>query len=83
MRDPEVYDNPDEFDIMRPQVRWHPAFGGGAHRCLGEALVGIELEEALLALTGTGKRLELAGEPLKIHGHAGIRRVDELEVCFV
>ena len=83
MRDPAVYDDPDEFDIMRTQVRWHPVFGGGAHRCLGEALARIELEEALLALAASGKRLELAGEPLRVQGHGGIRRVDELEVRFV
>ncbi|MCL6709000.1 cytochrome P450 [Pseudomonas sp. R2.Fl] len=80
MRDPDVYSKPTEFDLQREQPRWHPVFGGGAHRCLGEALARVELEEALSALTALRPRLQILGQPLTVHGHAGIRRVDELEV---
>ncbi len=52
MRDPALYADPDVFDIRRSDhPRWHPVFGGGAHRCLGEALARIELEEGLRALS--------------------------------
>jgi cytochrome P450 len=54
MRDEKVFEAPDTFDIFRTdRQRWHLVFGGGAHRCLGEALARTELEEGLAALTGT------------------------------
>lgn len=83
MRDPEVFPNPDTFELQREQPRWHPVFGGGEHRCLGEALARIELEEALAALTTSQLRLQIAGEPLTIHGHSAIRRVNELEIQWM
>ncbi|MCF6371134.1 cytochrome P450 [Rhizobium halophilum] len=82
MRDPSIFQDPMVFDIHREQPRWPLVFGGGEHRCLGEALARIELEEALLALTMTLPDLQLAGAPLRVHGHAGIRRVEELEVSW-
>jgi cytochrome P450 len=80
LRDPAVFDNPDLFDPQRAQPRWHPAFGGGEHRCLGEALARIELEEALTTLTTSQLQFGLGSQPLRIHGHAAIRKVDELEI---
>jgi cytochrome P450 family 103 len=80
MRDPKMFVNPADFDIHRDQPRWHPVFGGGEHRCLGEALARIELEEALAVLTEAESTLEFAGESLRVLGHAGIRRVGELNV---
>ncbi len=40
---PGCLPNPDAFDLTRPPLRWHPVFGGGEHRCLGEALAKIEM----------------------------------------
>ncbi len=51
MRDETVYARPDTFDIGAPTSRAsYPVFGGGAHRCIGEALARVELEEGLGAL---------------------------------
>jgi len=50
-RDPEVFDEPDRFDITRPEATLKAlAFGGGAHYCLGARLARIELETALETL---------------------------------
>lgn len=49
-RDPEVFTDPDVFDITRPNAHQQVTFGGGAHYCLGAYLARAELEEALLAL---------------------------------
>jgi two-component sensor histidine kinase len=47
--DPEVFDEPEKFDVMR-DPNPHLGFGGqGAHYCLGANLARAELEEALLA----------------------------------
>jgi len=48
-RDPEVFTDPDRFDIDRDEAR-PLSFGGGAHYCLGAQLARIEADEALRAL---------------------------------
>lgn len=83
MRDPALYPNPDRFDIARTgHPRWHMVFGGGPHRCLGEALARAELEEGLAALAARLPGLQLSGMPLRLHGHAGIRRIEPLQVAW-
>ena len=49
-RDPEVYPEPDHFDIMRESPVEHLAFSGGIHYCLGSPLARMELTQAFGAL---------------------------------
>ncbi|WP_082975617.1 cytochrome P450 [Mycobacterium sp. E2238] len=49
-RDPEVYEDPDRFDITRKEVPPILTFGGGRHYCLGANLARLELAEALATL---------------------------------
>ncbi|MEV6835797.1 cytochrome P450 [Streptomyces sp. NPDC051133] len=48
-RDPEVFTDPDRFDIRRTGAR-HVAFGRGGHFCLGAALARMEIEALFRAL---------------------------------
>ena len=81
MRDERVFRAPDTFDIFRgDRQRWHLVFGGGAHRCLGEALARIELEAGLAALTARIPHLRLSGPPPEIRGHISVRRVGDMRV---
>jgi cytochrome P450 family 103 len=83
MRDPDLYDDPDRFNIHRSNhPRWHLVFGGGPHRCLGEALARAELEEGLLALASRIPQLQLAGDPPRMLGHFGIRRISGMPVTW-
>lgn len=83
MRDPARFGDPDAFVIGRPdQQRWHMVFGGGAHRCIGEALARLELEEGLMALSRKLPGLRLAGRPVRVEGYAGIRRISDLRVVW-
>lgn len=83
MRDPALYSDPDRFDITRTDhPRKHLVFGGGVHYCLGALLATAELEESLVALTGRLPHLQLAGEPLSVHGSGGIRAIGDVQVCW-
>lgn len=42
-RDPRVFPNPDTFDMMRPNVDKHLAFGHGVHKCLGSRIAHMQL----------------------------------------
>jgi cytochrome P450 family 103 len=81
MRDPQLYSDPDRFDITRADhPRRHMIFGAGSHRCLGEALAKAELEEQLAALTQRLPQLQLSGDPPVIRGNGGIRSVRNMQV---
>ncbi len=45
-RDPEVFPNPDQFDLDRPNKDDHLAFGLGPHVCLGQRIAAMQLEVA-------------------------------------
>ena len=82
-RDPEIYINPDTFDISRTDhPRWHFAFGGGAHRCLGEALARVEIEETLAAVARLAPRARIEGAAPRM-ANAPIRAVDKMKVSFI
>ena len=74
LRDPEIYADPHRFDITRTDhPRLHPVFGGGPHRCLGEVLARLELEEALKALVRLAPGMVLDGPPAKLRGYGATR----------
>lgn len=49
-RDETVFENPDEFDLDRPNIDKHLAFGLGPHRCAGVPLARMMLRVTLDAL---------------------------------
>jgi cytochrome P450 len=75
-RDPQIFDEPNHFDIHRHNARKHLAFGFGVHHCLGAALARMEAEVTwrhLLARFPDPQAWSLAGTPVPnpsrmIHG---------------
>jgi len=49
-RDPDVFVDPDAYDIHRPNAKDHLSFGIGIHFCLGAALARTEASVVLEAL---------------------------------
>lgn len=45
-RDPDMFENPDVFDILRPNANKHFAFGHGPHKCLGSRIALLQLRLA-------------------------------------
>jgi cytochrome P450 len=62
-RDPNVFTDPNRFDITRANAREHLAFASGVHACLGAALARIEGVTALRALFEAFPDLRLATPP--------------------
>ena len=58
-RDPNVYENPDSFDILRPMPRAHMGFAAGPHICLGQHLARLEMTLLLNALLDRTPKLRL------------------------
>lgn len=82
LRDPEVYADPDRFDIARTDhPRWHPIFGAGAHRCVGEALARAEMEETMATIARLAPNTRLIGDMPKLAPGA-IRQVGAMRVAF-
>jgi cytochrome P450 len=82
LRDPDVYADPDRFDIARTDhPRWHPIFGGGAHRCVGEALARAEMEETLAVIAKLAPHAKLVGAFPRLSPGA-IRQIDQMQVTL-
>lgn len=58
-RDPERFDNPDQFDIDRTGSAQHLAFGTGVHVCIGAMLARNEVKAALKQFINSVASVEL------------------------
>jgi cytochrome P450 len=81
-RDPEVFEEPDRFDITRKKSP-HVAFGGGAHICIGAPLARLEGQVTLLRLFERFPNLRLADPEAKAEWRTlpffrGLQRLDVL-----
>ncbi|MGR3565711.1 MAG: cytochrome P450 [Heliomarina sp.] len=83
MRDPAIYRDPTRFDIRRgDHPKLHMVFGRGPHRCIGEMLARIEMEEGLAALLDAAPTLRLEKMP-ELIGYGGLRRVTPMPTTII
>ncbi|WP_068153325.1 cytochrome P450 [Rhodococcoides corynebacterioides] len=76
-RDPKVFENPDRFDVARPNANKHLSFSGGRHFCLGAALARAESEVALRTLFDRFPHLTTVGAGTRrdtrvLHGYSSL-----------
>ena len=70
-RDEAVFEDPDRFDITRPNANKNRAFGHGPHVCIGAALARLETKVAVSALVTRYPNMALVTNDLDwIHGLA-------------
>ena len=78
-RDPEVYPDPDTFDIERKDTH-HQAFGGGTHFCLGSHLARLEAAETLFVLLDRFPKLSLGEAGHRYAGNPSFRGFETFSV---
>ncbi|WP_075735530.1 cytochrome P450 [Streptomyces acidiscabies] len=77
--DPEVFENPDRFDVMR-DPNPHLGFGGGGpHYCLGKSLAVLEIDLIFNAVADAMPGIRLVEDPRRLRS-AWINGVKELRV---
>lgn len=78
-RDPEMFENPDKFDIKRENAKKHLAFGHGIHHCLGSSLADAEGQESIAALFARLPNLRLKeGKTIEFRQPFALRGAKEL-----
>lgn len=80
-RDPEMFEEPDRFDITRHPNR-HVAFGSGIHHCLGATLARLEGQEAFQALAERFSSFQMEAEELEYHPSLTFRSLKSLPVSW-
>lgn len=64
LRDPDVFENPNEFDYQRPkEANMGIAFGLGRHACPGMNFARMSLRTVLACLAERYEKVEVIGEP--------------------
>jgi cytochrome P450 len=83
-RDPAVFDDPQSFEIDRPNAKSHLAFAIGKHYCLGQALARMEAKVAFetLARRFPEARPAIAPEEAEFTGQMVFRRVAALPLIL-
>lgn len=71
-RDPRRFPEPGEFDMDRPKLKEHLAFGRGAHTCIGSPLARNEVRVSLEQILSRIKNIRMDETR---HGPKGARKI--------
>ncbi|WP_338783617.1 cytochrome P450 [Streptomyces sp. DG1A-41] len=79
-RDERHWDDPETFDITRPDAAEHLGFGHGIHGCVGQALSRLEGKSLMDALLRKVRRIEVGVPTWRLHNT--IRGIETLPVVL-
>ncbi|MFM5931796.1 MAG: cytochrome P450 [Novosphingobium sp.] len=82
--DETVFPNPREFNIDRPNIARHVAFGGGPHRCVGLALARMEVKVMAREIVRRLDSIKLAipVEDIRYVPTVATRTIESLPITF-
>ncbi|XOV86764.1 MAG: cytochrome P450 [Pseudomonadota bacterium] len=66
-RDESVFENPNEVNIERRNVRNHLSFGFGIHRCMGNRLAELQLRVLWEEILKRFEKIEIQDEPSRTY----------------
>jgi cytochrome P450 len=81
-RDPDVFPDPDRFDILRPPGAPHLSFAAGPHFCLGAGLARLEVRVAFELFAAHLVNPRPAATGLSYKPNLSLRGPDRLEVVY-
>ena len=80
-RDPDIFKNPNEFNILRDNADKHLAFGIGRHTCLGKPVALMQLQEFYSQFLRRFKDFEMNGE-WKVAPNNFVHAIQEMPIKF-
>ena len=78
-RDPEVFADPDQFDVERANAKDHIGFGFGSHVCMGQRIANMQIEAAYRQILKRFPDITWTGKQ-HIHPNNFTHSIAELEV---
>ena len=78
-RDPEIFEDPDQFDITRSNAAKHIAFGMGSHVCMGQRIANMQLNAAFTQIFDRFPNIEWTGKQVILPNNF-THSIGELEV---
>ena len=78
-RDPDIFPEPDTFDMMRDNVDKHLAFGHGVHKCLGSRIAQMQLRLSFEKIFERFPNIHWTGEQ-RIAPNALVHAISSLSV---
>ena len=80
-RDPEIFKDPDKFDILRENAEKHLAFGIGRHTCLGKPVALMQLREFYKQFLTRFSDFEMNGD-WKVAPNNFVHAIQEMPIKF-
>jgi cytochrome P450 len=80
----DAFERPREFDMRRPNLQRHLAFGGGTHKCIGMALARMELKVAAREIVRRldDIKLSIPAEDVPFNQSVSMHSIAELPLTF-
>ena len=80
-RDPDIFSDPDKFNILRENADKHLAFGIGRHTCLGKPIALMQLQEFYSQFLTRFNDFQMNGE-WKVAPNNFVHAIQEMPIKF-